>query len=272
VSVPPPLEILALVVAGIWAGGINTIVGSGSLVTFPVLLLFGYPPVTANVSNNLAMVPGGVTGIIGYRRELAPNRRLLPLFVPASAVGSIVGALLLLVLPAAAFSAIVPVLIALGLVMVLLGPAIQRAARRRAGRVVPDADAEVAPERAIAGPVTGILLIAGVLALGVYGGYFGAAQGILLTGLLAIGTELGLQRINAIKNVLATTANLAAAIVFLVVAWARIDWWVVLFIGVGAAIGGVIGARVGRRLPPNALRAIIVVIGLVALGKLLLFP
>src|SRR5215468_4495526 len=120
------LEAVALFVAGVWAGGINSVVGSGSLVTFPTLLLFGYPPLTANVSNNIGMVAGGVSGIYGYRRELRPNRSILVRLAPASVAGALAGALLLLVLPAEAFMAIVPVLIVIGLLMVIFGPSIQR--------------------------------------------------------------------------------------------------------------------------------------------------
>src|SRR5262245_29779904 len=161
------IEALALFAAGVWAGGINVIVGSGSLVTFPTLLLFGYPPLTANVSNNIGMVAGGVSGIYGYRRELRPNRPILARLAPASVAGSLVGAVLLLVLPAEAFTAIVPALIAIGLVMVVVGPSIQR---RTAA----------AQHEGSAGMLSRAVLTAGIFALGVYGGYFGAAQGILL--------------------------------------------------------------------------------------------
>jgi uncharacterized protein len=252
------IEAMAIFAAGVWAGGINVMVGSGTLVTFPTLLLFGYPPLTANISNNLGMVAGGISGIYGYRRELRPNKAVLVRLAPASIAGAVVGAVLLLVLPAESFQAIVPALIALGLLMVLVGPSVQRrtAAARHDGSE---------------STFSGILLAAGVFALGVYGGYFGAAQGILLVGLMGMVLSDGIQRLNAIKNVLATAVNAVAALTFMAVATHRIDWEVVALIGSGAFIGGYLGARFGRRLSPAVLRVFIVVIGSVALVKILLF-
>lgn len=257
------LEAVAIFTAGIWAGGINVIVGSGTLVTFPTLLLFGYPPITANVSNNIGMVAGGVSGIYGYRRELAPNRSLLFRLAPASILGALTGALLLLVLPAESFRAIVPALIGLSLGMVLVGPSVQRRAARR--------NAELGRAEGAQSRSTQALFFAGIFVLGMYGGYFGAAQGILLIGLMSMVLSAGIQRITAIKNVLATLVNAVAAVTFMVVAWVRIDWSVVALIASGAAIGGYFGARVGRQLPPSVLRAVIVVIGVVALVKILFF-
>ena len=252
------IESVVIFAAGVWAGGINVIVGSGALVTFPTLLLFGYPPLTANVSNNIGIVAGGVAGIYGYRSELRPNRAILLRLAPASIAGALVGAVLLLVLPAESFKAIVPVLIALGLLMVVFGPSVQR---RTA-----EARPEGSPTR-----LSRVLLTAGIFALGVYGGYFGAAQGILLVGLMGLLLSDGIQRLTAIKNVLATLVNAVAAMAFMVIATDHIDWSVVALISSGSFIGGYLGARFGRRLPPAVLRVIIVVIGSVALVKILLF-
>ena len=252
------IEAVAIFIAGMWAGAINVVVGSGTLVTFPTLLLFGYPPLTANVSNNIGMVAGGISGVYGYRRELKPNRTMLLRLAPASIAGGLVGAILLLVLPDDSFKAIVPVLIAIGLVMVVVGPAVQRrtAARQREGS---------------GGLIARILLISGIFVLGVYGGYFGAAQGILLIGLMGMLLSDGIQRLTAIKNVLATLVNAVAAVVFVIVAEDRIDWTVVALISSGAFIGGYLGARYGRRLSPRVLRVCILVIGVVALVKILVF-
>jgi uncharacterized membrane protein YfcA len=252
------IEALVIFAAGVWAGAINTIVGSGTLVTFPTLLLFGYPPLTANVSNNIGMVAGGITGVYGYRRELQPNRAVLVRLAPASIAGALVGAALLLVLPDESFKAIVPVLIAIGLLMVIIGPSVQRrtAAARHEGS---------------GGTLSRVLLSVGIFVLGVYGGYFGAAQGILLVGLMGMILSDGIQRLTAIKNVLATLVNAVAAVVFMIVATDRIDWSVVALIASGAFIGGYLGARYGRRLPPSVLRACILVIGTVALVKILVF-
>jgi hypothetical protein len=244
-------EATAILLAGVAAGTINTVVGSGTLITFPTLLAFGMPPVTANVSNTIGLVPGSLSGAWGYRRELAGQRgRLLRLGL-GSLVGGLVGGLLLLWLPSAAFDAIVPVLIALGLALVVLGPRIARrvAARAEARGGLPDHGAPwVWP--AVAGA-------------GVYGGYFGAAQGVLLMAILGIGLDDTMQRHNATKNVLAAIVNGVAAVLF--VAVADPSWSAVALIAAGAIIGGQLGATVGRRLPPNVLRGVIVVVGLAAL-------
>ncbi|THJ68785.1 sulfite exporter TauE/SafE family protein [Arthrobacter echini] len=241
---------------------INVVVGSGTLVTFPTLLLFGYSPIVANISNSIGIVGGGLSGSWGYRREIAANKRLLLRLLPLSVLGGLAGALLLLVLPPEAFQAIVPALIVLGLVMVAIAPHVQRSAAAKAGQAAPDA----APSRRRA-----LLLLVGIGLLGVYGGYFGAAQGILIVGLMSMVTLESLQRINAIKNVLTTVVNGVAALTFMVFAWDFIDWTVVLLIAVGATLGGLAGARVGRRLSPTALRVTILVIGTIALIRIVFF-
>ena len=253
-----PVEALCILLAGMAAGTINTIVGSGTLITFPTLLFFGYPPVVANVSNTVGLVAGGVTGVHGYRAELRGTSRTLRRLVPMSFLGAVTGALLLLVLPAKAFNAIVPALIALGLVLVVVGPRLQdAAARRHRNAVVPWHQ-----------PV----MLAGTFVAGVYGGYFGAAQGVILIGLLSALSSEPLQRLNGYKNVLGTVVNAVAAVTFMVVAWDRISWPVAGLVALGALAGGYIGSTVGRRLPPNALRAFIIVIGVVAIVKMVWFP
>lgn len=255
------LDLAVILAAGFWAGMINTVVGSGTLVTFPVLVLFGYPPLVANVSNNVGLVAGNLSGAIGYRTELTGRGRAIGRLLPASALGGITGALVLLVLPAAAFRAIVPALIVIGLVMVVFGPALQR----RFTRAHAEVDDGVLP------PGRRLGLLVGVFLLGVYGGYFGAAQGVLLVGLLSVLTTDPLQTVNGLKNVLVTAVNSLAAITFMVVSPDSINWVVVLVIAVGATFGGVAGARFGRRLSPFWLRAIIVVVGLAALVRLVFF-
>lgn len=251
------VEVVAILLAGVAAGAINTVVGSGTLITFPTLLAFGVPPVVANVSNTIGLVPGSLSGAIGYRRELVGQRTRLVRLGLASLLGGIAGAVLLLVLPSEAFDAIVPVLIGLGVVLVVAGPAISR-------RVAARAEARgVEPREHGAAWVWPAVLLAGV-----YGGYFGAAQGVLLMAILGIGIADGLQRHNATKNVLAMIVNGVAALIFIVVA--EVDWRVAGLIAVGAVIGGQIGASVGRRLPAPVLRAVIVVVGLTALAVFLI--
>jgi hypothetical protein len=251
-----PAEAVAVLAAGVGAGTINTIVGSGTLITFPVLLAVGLPPVTANVSNTLGLVPGSVTGAIGYRRELAGQRGRLLRLGAVCLIGGATGAILLVNLPSKAFQAIVPALIALALVLVVIQPRLARAIQARRERT-----GSAAPVHG--GPV----LLIGILLASVYGGYFGAAQGVLYLSLMGLLLDETLQRINGLKNVLAAMVNGIAALFFIVIA--HMDWAVVALIAAGATIGGLIGARVGRRLPPVALRGLIVVVGIAAIVQLL---
>jgi uncharacterized protein len=244
-----PLHALAALAAGVAAGCINVIVGSGSLITFPVLLALGYPPVVANVSNTVGLVPGSASGAYGYRRELNGQTGRMAILGGASVVGAVIGGLLLLVLPAKAFEVIVPALIGVACVLVVAQPKLSSSL---GGRQRP----------AHGGP----WLWLGVLASGVYGGYFGAAQGVLLMALLGIFLDEDLQRINAIKNVLAGAVNAAAALLFIAIA--HVDWWAALAIAVGSMLGGLLGASIGRRLPPVALRVLIVLVGIAAIVKL----
>ncbi len=245
-------EALAILAAGLAAGTINTVVGSGSLITFPVLLAFGYAPVTANVSNNIGLVPGSISGAIGYRRELRGQRHRAVWLGRASLVGGLIGAVLLLALPPSWFEAIVPVFIALALVLVVLQPRLAAMLQRR----------QEEPHEHGGRPA-----LAGVFGTGVYGGYFGAAQGILLLAVLGLTVDDDLQRINALKNVLAGINNGVAAIVFLLAA--DVAWAPAALIAVGSIAGGQLGARYGRRLPPTPLRALIVVVGLTAIVVLI---
>lgn len=267
-----PLQALAVAGAGVLAGMINTVVGSGTLITFPVLLAVGLPPLTANVSNGLGLVPGSLFGAIGYRAELVGQGARLRRLGPASVIGAAGGAVLLLVLPPGAFNAIVPVLVVIALVLVVIQPWLSRrlaAKRAAAAAAVPSGGGQVEQAEPAAGDGErrdGKLLWLGVLGTGAYGGYFGAAQGVLLLGMMGVTLREPLQRINAVKNVLAMLANLVAGIIFVFVA--HVSWVAVALIAVGSAIGGVFGARVGRKLSPTVLRAVIVVIGLVALAKL----
>jgi len=252
-----PAEALGVLAAGIGAGTINTIVGSGTLLTFPVLLAVGIPPVTANVSNTLGLVSGSVTGAIGYRRELTGQRRRLIRLGAVALVGGVCGAVLLVTLPSKAFEAIVPVLIAIALVLIVLQRRLARAVQARRER-----DGSTAPVHG--GPV----LALGMLLASTYGGYFGAAQGILYLSLMGLLIDDTLQRLNALKNVLAAIVNGTAAVFFVITA--DMNWAAVGLIAGGSTLGGLIGARVGRRLPPTAMRALIITVGIVAIVQILL--
>ena len=243
---------IIIFVAGFGAGGINAVVGSGSLITFPTLIALGYPPVLANVSNDIGLVPGALSAVYGYRRELKGQRDRLLRLVPASVAGGLVGAVLLLVLPSSIFKRVVIALIVIALALVVLQPRLAAYLDARAGIAK---RAEVRP----------VLLIA-VAATGVYGGYFGAAQGIILIAILGLFIRDELQRLNATKNVLAGTVNLVASIVFVFAT--SIDWKVAGLIAAGSIIGGQLGAAFGRRLDPRVLRLVIVIVGAVALVRL----
>jgi uncharacterized membrane protein YfcA len=265
-------EAFAIFFAGVGAGIINAVVGSGSLITFPTLLAFGFAPVVANVSNNVGLVPGNTSAAWGYRRELSGQRERLIRLGLFSAAGSLGGSAALLALPSGAFKLIVPGLILLACGLVLAQPRLSaRMAARRAQRAA-DASADGAAADPGAEQETEhgrVLLSAGVFGSGAYGGYFGAAQGVLLIGLLGTFIDENMQRINGAKNVLAGVANGTAAIVYII--FAHVSWIVVLLIAVGSTIGGLIGARIGRRLPPIALRIFIVVIGVVSSVRLIFF-
>lgn len=254
-------EAAALLGAGFAAGTINTVVGSGTLITFPTLLAFNYSPVLANVTNTVGLVPGVISGIHGYRAELTGQRSRLLFLGTASLLGGLTGAFLLLTLPANAFKTIVPVLIGLALVMVVVQPRLAAwVARRQAARGARGGGGRA---HASGGPVLWAL----IFCTGVYGGYFGAAQGVLLIGLLGIAFTDTLQRLNAAKNVLAALVNGIAAVLFIAVS--HVAWGAAGLIAAGSIVGGQVGARVGRKLPPVALRAVIVCVGIVALVKLL---
>jgi uncharacterized membrane protein YfcA len=236
------LEGVVVVAAGLAAGTINTIVGSGSLITFPTLLGVGLDPVPANVSNTIGLVPGSVSGAVGYRRELAGQRRRVLALLPAAVLGGGLGATLLLAAPGA-FEDVVPFLILVAVVLVLVQPRVTRRQLAR-GRVREH---------------PGVLLHAGTFATAVYGGYFGAAQGVILLALLGITLDDDLQRLNGVKNVVAAVVNGVAAVIFAFSG--HVVWLAVLLLVVGSTVGGQIGAHVGRRIPAEALRILIAVVG-----------
>jgi uncharacterized protein len=245
-------EAAIIALAGLWAGLINAVVGSGTLVTFPVLVALGYPPVTATTSNAIGLITGSITGAVGYRSELEGQGRRLTRYAVASFLGAIVGAVLLLKLPADAFETIVPVLVGISVILVLVQPLLSR---RLSNRTVVDRTAS---------PLLYVL----IFLVGIYGGYFTAAQGIMLVGVMGLLVADPLQRLNAFKNALAAVVNVVAGVIYAFVA--PVSWPVVAVLAVSSTVGGLLGATVGKRLSPRVLRGVIVVIGVAAVVHLLI--
>ena len=239
------LEALAVACAGAVAGGVNAVVGSGSLITFPTLLAVGYAPVTANVSNSIGLVPGGVSGALGYRAELRGQGRRCAILAVGTTIGAVIGGVLLLELPGEVFDAVVPILILLAVVLMALRPSTKL---RERGDNMPGG-------------------IASSFFVGIYGGYFGAAQGIILMSLLRRCFHENLQVLNAIKNVLAGIANLVAGVLFVFAA--HVAWGAAALIAVGSTVGAQVGAHYGRRLPQEVLRWVVVVYGVIVAAILI---
>jgi uncharacterized membrane protein YfcA len=234
------LEALAVLAAGFTAGGINAIVGSGSLVTFPVLLAVGFAPVTANVSNSVGLVFGNISAAWGYRRELEGQLERALMGSAGTALGAITGGVLLLTLPEGVFEAVVPVLILLACGLMIARPKPQLS------------HGSLSHHRKIA-------LVATGFAVGVYGGYFGAAQGVILLAALRFLIPDHLQRLNGLKNVMVGVANGIAAILFIIVA--HVAWDAAALVAVGSIAGAALGARYGRQIPEGKLRWTVVTVG-----------
>lgn len=248
------LEALAVLAAGLGGGVLSSTVGVASLLSFPVLLAVGLPPVTANASNTLGLLPGGLSGSLGYRRELRRYPRLGIAILATCAVGAVGGALLLLALPPGVFEAVVPWLILMTAVLVAVQPWVSRRVRARRG-----ADA---PDRVRMSPAT----LAFATLTGGYGGYFGAGAGVMMMAVLGFGLDIELRVINALKTLSLAAANAVAAIVFLFLA--ELSWSAIGLLAAGSVVGGYLGAHIGRRLPDRVLRTSVVLAGLTAFALL----
>ncbi len=242
-SVP---QLVVALIAGLGAGFVVSAVGAGSLVSFPLLLSIGLGPVAANVTNTVGLVPGGVSGSLGFRRELAGLRSLVVAVAATSAAGALAGAIFLLLAPSTYFDVAVPWLVLFASTLVGVQPLISRWLRSRGAPDHP-LDAMPAPLRMLSAVIGG------------YGGYFGAGQGVMLVGFLAIGLRQPLTVVNGLKNVAVLAANVAGAAVFAV--FGPVDWVVAALVAAGSLLGGWAGAHVGRRLPGPVFRALVVVMG-----------
>jgi uncharacterized membrane protein YfcA len=235
--------IVLLAAAGFLAGALNAAAGGGSLISFPALIAVGYPPLTANVTNNIAVAPGYVTGATGYRRELrGQGHRILPLTV-ASAIGSLVGVGLILISSQSAFESIVPFLVLAACVLLAFQPAITRRLEEHSG----DRNR----------PGSGVL--AGQALAAVYGGYFSAALGVVVLAVLGLAFDDTLQRLNALKALLQLIIGAVSAVGFALVT--PVAWTAVAVVAPASVAGGEVGARLARRVSDRALRVGIVTYG-----------
>lgn len=234
-------DALILFAAGVGGGLASTIASVASVVSYPVLLLLGLPPVSANVTNTVSLVLTGVGSVAGSRPELAGQRLRVMRLGAVTALGGATGAVILLLAPGGAFAVVVPVLIAGASVALLAQPVIRRLA--------PTSESEHSRSRLVA-----------VYAVAVYAGYFGAAAGVLLLAVLSTMLTEPLVRINAVKNAISGVANGVAAILFAV--FAPVHWGYVPLLAAGFLVGGYTGPRLIRHLPVRPLRVFIAVAGI----------
>jgi uncharacterized membrane protein YfcA len=252
-----PFDACVLLLAGFAASAVNAVAGGGSLITFPTLVAIGLPAVAANVTNSLAVSPGYVASVVGSRSDLADvarrrGRGELLRLLPTAALGTAIGCFLLLATPERAFELIVPFLV--------LGAAVVLAFQQRLRSVVGH-PRDTSPQR------QRVLLHAMVLAGAIYGGYFGAALGVMLVAGLGLVLDESLANITALKNAISAVVGLGTVIAFAV--FGPVNWAAVAVLAPATILGGYAGARLARRLPPRILRAVIVTAGLVV-GVILL--
>ena len=244
------VEGVLVVATGVGAGVLSSTVGVASLLSFPILVALGLPPVVANVSNTLGMIPGGLGGVVGYRDEVREAGPIAKAIIIVCALGAVAGAALLLGLPPGVFEAIVPWLILFTCLLVGAQPRIAAWLRARNG--------EQHLERRHMSPVT----TAFATVTGMYGGYFGAGAGVMMVAVLGLGTDLQLRIINGLKTLSLMVGNIVAGLIFVVVAHPR--WDVVVLLAAGSLVGGYVGARIGRKLPDAVFRWAVVAAGVVA--------
>ncbi len=249
------LEQATVLAAGFGAGILTSTVGVASLLSFPVLVAVGLPPVVANASNTVGMTPAGVSGSFGYRAELRAHPKVTLMVLLTCAAGAVAGALLLLALPAESFEAVAPWLILFTCLLVGAQPRISELLRRR-HEVERSERTEMSPQTTFFATLTGV-----------YGGYFGAGSGVMMMAVLGFGLDLDLRIVNALKTLAVLSANTIASVIFLVLA--DLDWSAVAILAGGSVVGGYVGAHIGRRLPHRVLRAGVVLAGVTASAVML---
>jgi uncharacterized membrane protein YfcA len=239
-------QVALLAVAGFFAGALNAAAGGGSLISFPALILVGYPSLTANVTNNVAVAPGYLTGATGYRHELRGQRKRIVPLVIASFIGSLIGVGLILASSQRAFESFVPFLVLAACVLLAVQPAISRWLGERSGD----------RER------PGVGALAGQTLAGVYGGYFSAALGVAVLALLGLFLDDTLQRLNALKALLQLVIGAVSAVGFALLA--PVAWTAVAIIAPASMVGGEVGARLAQRVSDRVLRVGIIAYGVAA--------
>jgi uncharacterized protein len=238
-----PLELVGVAGAGVAAGAVNTIAGAGSLLTFPVLIAVGLPPLSANVTNDIGVIPGNASGAVGFRTELRGQAPRLARLLPLAAAGSLVGAVLLLAFSARTFELVAPVLLLVASGVTAAQPALARWVQQSSHQGH--------------GPLRLV-----IIAIAVYGGYFGTGIGVLFFAALGVFVDDTAPRLNATKQMLALVCNGVAGVLFAFVA--PVYWAAAAALAVGSALGGPIGARLSRRISARALRGVVCTVGAVA--------
>lgn len=242
------VDYVAIGVAGLLAGAVNSVAGGGTLISFPVLIALGIPPVAANVTNSVALCPGFIGGTLAQRRDLSGQKALMWVLLPMAALGGVAGGVLLLYSGDRVFRAIVPFLILSASALLAAQDHVRAWMTRRN---------DGAPHPASEGARAALP----VALAAVYGGYFGAGLGVILLATLGVFIADSFTRLNALKQTLAFSANLGAAVFFLFSG--RILWDVALVMAIGALAGGSIGGHFASRVSPKALRRVVVALGLV---------
>jgi len=252
--------------AGLLAGAVNAAAGGGTLISFPALVAVGLPPVTANITSSVGLVPGYLGGSLAYREELAVQKHRVRRLLAVCVAGGVLGAVLLLVTSAGAFRAVVPYLVLLSCLLLAVQPRLARLVAARVGR-----EGHEGPEghegheghgnAGVSTRAAALPLLGGVLVASIYGSYFGAGLGVLLLAVLGIFVDDDMQRLNALKGLLSLVVNLVGVLVFLLSA--RVAWTEAAVLATGSLIGGTLGVRLARLLPAPVLRGAVVVLGLV---------
>jgi uncharacterized membrane protein YfcA len=248
----PASHVVVLLLAGVGAGIFNGVAGGGSLISFPILLGLGYPALTANITNTIGIWPGYVASAAGFRREIGDQKSRLLRLTPFALAGGVAGALLLLTTSSATFDDVVPWLVLGAAALFAAQPVLRKALDRGA------AHPRTRP----------VLLVVGVFAASVYGGYFGAAMGVMFLAILGLALPLSLAHTSGLRAVLSMIVNGIAAVVFLI--HGGLAWEAVGLLAAGSLVGGYAGARLAIALPAPALRVVVIVIGVGTAVKLLL--